>query len=97
MAKRVAKSKQNAISLVIELMDVIDTIRSQDRRTTKELVKLLRQGCAYTVNGGNAEWEDQVGHFPGLDTGEALLLLSNELVDYDDRYTLDDISREFPK
>jgi len=93
---RTSKSRQNAISLVVELMEVIGQLRDQDRRTTKELVTLLRQGCAYTVNGGNAEWEDQIGHFPGLDTGEALLLLSNELVGYDDRYSLDDVQKEFP-
>lgn len=94
MAK-ISKSKENAIGLVIELVDAIEQIRNADKRTTKELIKLLRQGCAYTINGGNAEWENLIGYFPGLDTGEALLLLSNELVGYDDRYSLDDVTKEF--
>lgn len=94
---RMSQSKQNAISLVVELMDVIEQIRSADRRTTKELVKLLRQGCEYTVMGGNPDWEEHINVHHGLDTGEALLLLSNELVPYDGHYTLDDLTREFSK
>ena len=93
MAKR-SKSLIEAAAWVQDLMDHLAIADHFNKRTTAEAVKLLRAGCARTVFNGNPHWDENVIAYPGLETGEALLHLSNELAPYEERYTLDDIYRE---
>jgi hypothetical protein len=92
---RKSQSLIAAASWVQDLMDLLTVADHFNKRTTAEAVRLLRAGCAKTVFDGNKHWDDNVSSFHGLETGEALLLLSNELATYEERFTLDDIYREF--
>jgi hypothetical protein len=94
MAKK-PKSLIEASEWVQDLMDLLDKADYFNKRTRDAAIKLLRAGCAATVYNGNAHWDENVVAYPGLDEGEALLALSNELAGFDHRYTLDDIYKEF--
>ena len=91
---RKSKSLIEAAAWVQELMDLLDVANEFNKRTTDAAVKLLRAGCAKTVYDGNPHWEENVSSYHGLETGEALLHLSNEPATYEERFTLDDIYRE---
>lgn len=97
MAKQ-SKSMGKAVEWVQGLMDHLAEMDRMDRRTAKAAAKLLRAGCASTVNDGNPHWEEHVAAYPDLDTGEALLHLSNRLAWNADqgRFSLEDIYKEFP-
>lgn len=97
MAKQ-SKSMGKAVEWVQGLMDHLAEMDRMDRRTAKAAAKLLRAGCASTVNDGNQLWDDNVVASPDLDTGIALLELSNRCRWNADagRYSLEDIYKEFP-
>jgi hypothetical protein len=92
---RKSKALTEAAAWVQELMDLLDVADHFNKRTRDAAIHLLRAGMAYTVYNGNAHWEENVIAYPGLDEGEALLALSNELAGFDHRYTIDDIYKEF--
>jgi hypothetical protein len=94
MAKK-TKALTEAAEWVQELMDLIDRADHFNKRTREAAIRLLRAGCAYTVYDGCPHWDENIIAYPGLDTGEALLALSNELAGYDHRHTLENIYREF--
>lgn len=95
---RVAKSKQRAIEFANDLMEVLNQMDGMTKREAAAAARLLRAGCAATVNNGNAEWEDALCSYPDLDTGEALLAVSNRLAWLADErcFSLEDIYKEFP-
>lgn len=97
MAKQ-SKAMEAAVSWVRELMDLLGMMDGMDKRTAKAAMKLLRAGCADTVyNKEIALWHDNISSITDLDTGEALLALSNRLAWNADqeRYSLEDIYKEF--